>query len=78
MPNLEEEKLVVEIHKNWTCTARWKSPLSNTEYSQWLSPDAKWMVGIHEYDNEIFAVQDMVTGKMGIPIRDVLRVMGEE
>lgn len=75
MFKLAEANFVAEIKKNWTCIQRWIVPLSFTWYSVWLSPDAEFFVGIHEADNEIFMVQKISTGEIGIPIRDVMRVL---
>lgn len=72
---MNEMEFVVEIKAKWAFIRRWLGPLSGTPYSLWRSPDGRFEIGIHEADNEIIGILDTITNQMGIPIRDVLRVL---
>lgn len=73
---MNEMEFVAEIKAKWSFIRRWSGPLSGTPYSLWRSPDGRFEIGIHEVDNEIIGILDTTTNQMGIPIRDVLRVLG--
>jgi len=72
---MNEIEFVAEVKAKWNFVRRWRGPLSGTPYSLWRSLDGRFEVGIHEADNEIIGILDTTTHQMGIPVRDVLRIL---
>lgn len=71
----EELALIAEIKQKWTCETHFSSPLSQTNYSIWRSPDNKIEVEIHDADNELVCLHIIGTSNWMINMRDIKRVV---
>ena len=70
-----ESELALLIKKTCTRVLVWNGPISQTNYSAWRTPDGKYEVGIHDLDNEIFAIRVVETDEFIHNPRDIERIL---
>ena len=73
--NKFESELALQIKKTCTRISAWNGPVTQTNYSAWRTPDGKYEVGIHDLDNEIFAIRVVATDEFIHNPRDIERVL---
>lgn len=70
-----EQEIAFKVKKLWIRIFSFNSPLTNTPYSAWRSPDGKIEIGIHDFDNEIFCIHIVETDQWLLNPRDIKRII---